>query len=127
MLFNSYVFVGFFLPLTLAGFAAVSRLGSRAAMGWLTGASLLFYTWWTPAGLPLLLCSVLGNYVLSVLILRAGGRLRTAIAVFGVKLDYRSVRQDIGKKTGTRKRRFQMPRPLRPSDQVQGVGRSLLI
>ena len=84
MLFNSYVFVGFFLPLTLAGFAAVSRLGSRAAMGWLTGASLLFYTWWTPAGLPLLLCSVLGNYVLSVLILRAGGRLRTAITVFGV-------------------------------------------
>jgi hypothetical protein len=51
----------------------------------------------------------------------------SAIAVFGVKLDYRSVRQDIGKKTGTRKRRFQMPRPLRPSDQVQGVGRSLLI
>lgn len=47
MLFNSYPFVFVFLPLGLAGFAAVTRWGNRkAALAFLIVASLIFYAWW---------------------------------------------------------------------------------
>ena len=68
MLFNSYVFIGIFLPSTLTGFFWSSRLGRRFAGGWLILASLTFYSWWNPAFLPLLLFSIGFNYTFSELI-----------------------------------------------------------
>lgn len=38
-------------------------IGRRAAMIWLLLASLVFYGWWNPAYLPLILGSILGNYL----------------------------------------------------------------
>ncbi len=69
VLFNSYVFIFAFLPVALAGFFALGRFGRRAALVWLTGASLVFYGWWNPAFLPLLGVSVLGNFAVSRLLL----------------------------------------------------------
>ena len=76
MLFNSYVFVAAFLPLTLAGFAAACRLGRLPAALFLLFASLVFYGWWNPRYLPLLAVSVGANYAASVLIMRCPARPR---------------------------------------------------
>ncbi|MDI9558888.1 MAG: MBOAT family protein, partial [Pseudomonadota bacterium] len=49
MLFNSYVFILLFLPLTLSIYFFLSRkkliLASKA---WLVLAALFFYGWWNP-------------------------------------------------------------------------------
>src|ERR1700744_880645 len=66
MLFPSPVFLLGFLPLTLAGYFAVGRiLPHRYALAWLICASLVFYGWWNPWYLPLLLGSVLANHTLA--------------------------------------------------------------
>ncbi len=63
MLFNSYIFILIFLPVTLTVFTLLGRKHSlRAALVWLVFASLFFYSWWNPAFLPILLGSILFNY-----------------------------------------------------------------
>ena len=67
MLFNSYIFIFVFLPITLAGFYLIGGRGHhRIAISWLVGASLFFYGWWNPAYLGLILASILVNYALGV-------------------------------------------------------------
>src|SRR5438045_9053933 len=64
MLFNSAPFIFIFLPVALCGFYSTAALiGRRAAMIWLLLATLVFYAWWNPAYLPLILGSILGNYL----------------------------------------------------------------
>ena len=63
MLFNSYEFLYFFLPATLAGFFAFS--GCRfytAAAAWLAFVSILFYGYWSPIYVILLLASIAVNF-----------------------------------------------------------------
>ena len=49
MLFNSFEFLLFFLPATLALFFVSARhLGNEAAIGVLVLCSLFFYSWWNP-------------------------------------------------------------------------------
>lgn len=63
MLFNSYVFVLVFLPVTLLVFFFVGRHGNRRlAILWLIIASIFFYGWWNPVYLLLILSSVIFNY-----------------------------------------------------------------
>lgn len=63
MLFNSYIFVLCFLPLCLAGYFALNRLGlKRGALLFLLGMSLWFYGSNTPKYLILITASVLVNY-----------------------------------------------------------------
>ena len=63
MLFNSYIFILVFLPLSLAGYYICSQLGRRrAAMAWLVACSLVYYMWWEPKYLLLLGTSVLVNF-----------------------------------------------------------------
>jgi D-alanyl-lipoteichoic acid acyltransferase DltB (MBOAT superfamily) len=63
MLFNSYEFIFFFLPATLALFFLLGRLQSRQwAIGSLVFCSLFFYGWWNPAYLSLILFSIVFNY-----------------------------------------------------------------
>ncbi|HSV71495.1 MAG TPA: MBOAT family protein [Methylibium sp.] len=61
MLFNSPEFLFGFLPLTLLGYFLLARLKHRLALGWLACASLVFYGWWNPAWLPLMLGSIAFN------------------------------------------------------------------
>ncbi|MAV37243.1 MAG: membrane-bound O-acyltransferase family protein, partial [Planctomycetaceae bacterium] len=63
MLFNSYTFVLIFLPITLGGYLLLRRWeNSTWQVGWLTLASLVFYGWWNPPYLVLLLASIGVNY-----------------------------------------------------------------
>ena len=63
MLFNSYEFLLFFLPVTLAGWFACGRwAGLRAAQMWLVAASLFYYGWWNPWYLILIISLTLVNY-----------------------------------------------------------------
>ena len=71
MLFNSYVFLLIFLPITLAGFFQLARLNHAYAAGWLALASLFFYGYWNPAYVGLLLGSIVFNYALGLWIARA--------------------------------------------------------
>lgn len=65
MLFNSYIFIFLFLPVTLVGFQLISGFRSqRATTLWLITCSLFFYSWWNPAYLALLLFSMAFNYYL---------------------------------------------------------------
>jgi alginate O-acetyltransferase complex protein AlgI len=61
VLFNSRLFILVFLPVVLAGFFALSRFGRRAALQWLLVSSLVFYAWWKPQ-LLLLLLSIGANF-----------------------------------------------------------------
>jgi alginate O-acetyltransferase complex protein AlgI len=65
MMFHSPLFILGFLPLCLAGFFAAGAVGGgRCALGWLIAASLVFYGWWNPAHVPLLIGSVLVNHAI---------------------------------------------------------------
>jgi D-alanyl-lipoteichoic acid acyltransferase DltB (MBOAT superfamily) len=88
MLFNSYEFIFFFLPVVLVFF---HRLGFRRdgeyAMAWLVLASLFFYAWWRPVYLWLILASMLFNYAVGKHLDTTGGHrreYRRLILVVGV-------------------------------------------
>ena len=63
MLFNAPVFLFAFLPATWIGFRLITMLNHRASLLWLVGASMVFYGWWNPRFVPLLLASMAGNYL----------------------------------------------------------------
>lgn len=78
MLFNSYIFIFVFFPITfLLFFLAGNFLGRRAALSGLIAASLFFYGWWDPSFLPVLLGSVFFNYAIGTS-LSDTGRLNSA-------------------------------------------------
>jgi alginate O-acetyltransferase complex protein AlgI len=82
MLFNSPAFLFGFLPIVLAGFIILSQLGRYRLVGlWLTSASLLFYAWWNPIYLPLLLGSIVVNYALGMYLLKKPSRLVLGIGI----------------------------------------------
>jgi alginate O-acetyltransferase complex protein AlgI len=62
MLFNSYVFIFVFLPITAALFFALGARWPAMAAGWLALASLAFYAYWNPAYVALLLGSIAFNF-----------------------------------------------------------------
>lgn len=62
MLFNSYVFIFVFLPVTLIAFFGSARFHRGLAKWWLVVASFAFYGYWEPAHIPLLLASGLFNF-----------------------------------------------------------------
>lgn len=67
MIFNSHFFIFIFLPITLIGFYSIGKRGHHLiAISWLVGMSLLFYAWWNPIYLGLLLCSILFNYAIGI-------------------------------------------------------------
>lgn len=63
MLFNSIEFLVFFLPTVFAVFYLLRNTLPGAVLPWLTVSSLLFYAWWEPRYLVLLLGSTLFNYI----------------------------------------------------------------
>jgi D-alanyl-lipoteichoic acid acyltransferase DltB (MBOAT superfamily) len=68
VLFNSYVFLYAFLPIALAGYFLLARCGRVLAALWLIAVSFVFYGWWNPVFVPLLVLSMAANYGLSLLI-----------------------------------------------------------
>jgi D-alanyl-lipoteichoic acid acyltransferase DltB (MBOAT superfamily) len=73
MLFNSFTYVLFLLPLVAAGQVLARKLlGRHGAALWLLASSLVFYGWSKPAHLPLLAGSILVNWGLGRLMSAAG-------------------------------------------------------
>jgi alginate O-acetyltransferase complex protein AlgI len=67
MLFNSYIFVFVFLPITLVGFYWLGRVhGKRPAISWLVAASFFYYGWWNPDYLLLIGVSIVVNFAIGV-------------------------------------------------------------
>ena len=73
MLFNSYVFIGVFLPITLIVYRLLCLTRHpRLPFAWLVVASLFFYGWWNPIHVPLLMASIVVNYLLGMKLTAAG-------------------------------------------------------
>ena len=62
MIFNSYIFIFAFLPVTLLVFYGLGRYSHHLATFWLAVASLFFYGWWDVRYVGLLLTSIAFNY-----------------------------------------------------------------
>jgi alginate O-acetyltransferase complex protein AlgI len=91
MLFNSFAFIFGFLPLTFVITYLLGRWRQVAAKAALTLFSLGFYAWWRPIHLPLLLGSIVFNYLVGAAIQRAVAAGRTTrvnvILAFGLVVD----------------------------------------
>ena len=79
MLFNSYDYLVYFLPLAVLGYFALGRW-PRWSVRWLVCASLVFYGWWNPRYLPLILGSIGFNFAVALCIQRARDARRWMIA-----------------------------------------------
>ena len=85
MLFNSFEFVLFFLPIVLVVYFTLIRVGRDLwARCWLLVASLFFYSWWNPIYLPLIIGSVTFNYVIGNSIKGSVNPMRRWWLVFGI-------------------------------------------
>jgi alginate O-acetyltransferase complex protein AlgI len=62
MIFSSIPFIFAFLPIALCGYYLLGAIGRRLAAGWLVAASLVFYAYWNPSYLILLLGSIAWNF-----------------------------------------------------------------
>jgi alginate O-acetyltransferase complex protein AlgI len=72
MIFSSNAFIFAFLPIALAGFYGLALAGRRLAAAWLVAMSLVFYGYWNPSYLLLLLGSIAWNYGMGALIFSYG-------------------------------------------------------
>jgi D-alanyl-lipoteichoic acid acyltransferase DltB (MBOAT superfamily) len=81
MLFNSYDFILVFLPAVLAFVYLLRGFGRRWLEVWLLLASLVFYAWWDVRFLPLLIVSVILNYLGALMVERTRSRLALAAMI----------------------------------------------
>lgn len=90
MLFNSYVFIFLYLPITLFVYFFLNKKRlTIAASSWMLFSSLFFYSYWDLNYLPLILGSILFNYTIGSLIVEADQMKKSAfskkaIFVFGL-------------------------------------------
>ena len=71
MLFNSYIFVLLFLPLTFVGYFSLNKISYEAGKVWLLGMSLWFYAYFNINYLPIIVLSICVNYIMNKLIITA--------------------------------------------------------
>jgi len=75
LLFNSYEFIFAFLPITfLIYFYLNHKRLTEASKGFLVFSSLFFYSWWNISYLPIILTSMLFNYVIGNSLNRETGK-----------------------------------------------------
>ncbi|MBV8848148.1 MAG: MBOAT family protein [Methylobacteriaceae bacterium] len=85
MLFTSPVFLFGFLPVVLLGFHVLRHFGRNILLVlWLLAASIVFYAWWSPYFLLLLIASMLANYYLGYAIQRTEGSARKVLFILGI-------------------------------------------
>ena len=89
MLFNSFEFIFFFLPITLAVFFWIGKRNHhQVAISWLVLCSLFFYGWWNSAYLTLILFSMLFNYAFGVMLGNEGSkRTNKILLILGVGIN----------------------------------------
>lgn len=86
MLFNSLIYLFAFLPIVSLGFYIIGLANHRWIVNlWLLAASFIFYAYWLPEYLPILLSSIGVNYIISRLMFNTSARgLRKGFLVFGI-------------------------------------------
>jgi D-alanyl-lipoteichoic acid acyltransferase DltB (MBOAT superfamily) len=90
LLFNSFIFIFGFMPVVLLAYYLLGHfLPKRWALIWLGVASLIFYGWGDSEHLPLLLGSIIFNFVVGTLISRRAGLGLSSgrLLAFGVGVD----------------------------------------
>jgi D-alanyl-lipoteichoic acid acyltransferase DltB (MBOAT superfamily) len=71
MLFNSYVFLFAFLPITLLGYYLIGKTKyARLTIPWLVAASLVFYGLYNPFHIPLIIFSIAFNFAIGITLTR---------------------------------------------------------
>lgn len=90
MVFSSYEFIFLFLPITLLIFFQIGGRGYyQIANAWLVAASVIFYAWWNPAYLVIMVGSILFNYFIGLSISRSSqstllGLTRKSLLTLGI-------------------------------------------
>ncbi|MDY0194460.1 MAG: MBOAT family protein [Sulfurovaceae bacterium] len=89
MLFNSYIFIFAFLPITFfIYFWLNNKRLTYASKAWMVFASLFFYSWWNIIYLPLILGSILFNFTIGTIISRNNkqqkGISKKSVLIFGI-------------------------------------------
>lgn len=74
MLFNSYIFIFLFLPVSLLGYFLLNRWNCKCAQAFLAGMSLWFYGYFNPSYLLIICSSVLFNYAVYRIFEKCGER-----------------------------------------------------
>ena len=83
MLFNSYVFVVVFLPLTVAFYYSARSISDTLSKAVLLTASMVFYGYWNTTYLPLLIGSILLNYIIAAAVTQRRSPWLLALAITG--------------------------------------------
>ena len=82
MLFNSYLFIFLFLPITLFGFHLLGSRGDHnLSLGWLIVASLIFYAWWNPLYVVLIIASILFNFSVALFLQKKSNKVLLAFGI----------------------------------------------
>lgn len=85
MIFNSFEFIFLFLPIVFVVYYILGRLHIPFAKSWLLVASLFFYGYWNPAYLPLILVSMVINYIIGAFLGKDRAKpLRKGILTLGI-------------------------------------------
>lgn len=88
MLFHSYLYICVLLPAALTGFILLGRTRKDwPVLLWLTTVSLVFFGWWNPRNLPVILGSILCNFSIATLLASTSNDrkpLRKALLVAGI-------------------------------------------
>lgn len=89
MLFNSYVFIFVFLPVTFFIYFWLNKKRlTYASKAWMVFASLFFYSWWNIIYLPLILGSILFNFTVGTIISRNNKQQKRisnkSVLIFGI-------------------------------------------
>jgi alginate O-acetyltransferase complex protein AlgI len=90
MLFNSYIFILVYLPVTLGVFFWLGHAGRlQGATAWLVLMSLAFYGWWNPVYLGLIVASMVFNYTVGAALGRRerGSAVARRLLAFGICAD----------------------------------------
>ena len=82
MVFSTYDFVFIFLPVVVAVYYFIdSHFPPRAAILWLTLSSFVFYGWWNPKYLVILISSIVANYLLGIYLQNKSSRLFLTLGI----------------------------------------------
>ena len=84
MLFNSQEFIFLFLPVAVMLHFALARMSIDAAIIGTTLSSLVFYAWWNPPYVLLLIASMTVNFTLARQIAKADARRARAMLIVGI-------------------------------------------
>lgn len=82
MLFNSYEFILLYLPFTLLVYYKLAKyLGNSYAKSFLIFMSLVFYSYWDINNLPILLTSIIANYIFGHLLTQKKNKITLACGI----------------------------------------------